>query len=319
MKTVSIIFNLTAIMTFSNLAAQNPGEILFSKTALTSPGVESPVTEFQAADAIYSVAYLPETLMKIANCKPESKVELEVFLYSIKPPLYSYQQPMEEQISFSNLILSGKSLQNKHIIIDIIPEPGQMSAYGDPDILYREFGRKYEGPATYAEGLGTLAPGKNTVKVVVKCNYEEIAAGTFSIDGTDFSLFVQRAAELNAAAAGAGARKATFPEARMTDAATEARMIAAVKNSNDWKTGFIDGTDVLKIAIIDNDWITRRHEITGIILHRYIRAAIAVKTQAGGCAYHTVTFQEDYADNRFQPLRYDGASVKTDIICENLK
>lgn len=95
-------------------------------------------------------------------------------------------------------------------------------------------------------------------------------------------------------------------------------MVAALKNSNDWKTGFIDGTEVLKVAIT-YDWEIRRHEISGAILHRYCIAYMAVKTKSGGCAYYRVTFQEDYVGGKFQPLRYDGVGDKVMMDCAKLK
>jgi hypothetical protein len=319
MKNLKSLTIILTIMMSTNLAAQNPGEMNFSKNLITSPSVESPVTEFKSGDAIYGIAYLSSSIQKIANAKPESKVEVEVFLYTIKPPLYSYQQPMEEQLAFSGMVVSGMALQNNYLMVDIVPEPDQTTAYGTPEIKYKEFGKKYEGPVAYAENLANLPAGKNTLKILIKCNYEEVATGTITIEGNDFSLYAKKSEEINIAAASAGAKSAIFPEAKMNNSETESRMISAFKNSNDWKTGFIDATEVLKIVIIDNDWYVRRHEISGTILHRYIRAALAVNTKSGGCAYYTATFQEDFIGGNFQPLKYDGASVKTDIQCENLK
>ena len=307
------------MMSSTNLDAQNPGEMSFSKKMISSQAVEAPATVFHAGDAIYSIAYLSSSIQKIANAKPESKVEVEVFIYTIKPPLYSYQQPMEEQLAYSGMIVTGKALQNNYLMVDIVPEPDKTTAYGTPEITYKEFGKKYEGPVAFAENMANLPSGKNTLKVLIKCNYEDVATGTITIEGSDFSMYSKKSEEINLAAASAGAKSAIFPEAKLKNSATESQMISAFKNSNDWKTGFIDATEVLKIAIVDSDWYVRRHEITGIILHRYIRAAIAVKTKTGNCSYYTATFQEDYIGDKFQPLKYDGTSVKTDILCDNLR
>jgi hypothetical protein len=301
------------------LSAQNPGEMVFSKQMISLPEIESPVKEFRSGDAIYSVARFSASLQTLANARPDSKVEVEVHLFVIKPPLYSYQQPMEEYLVSSNMRVSGTLLQNDFLLVDIVPEPDQMTAYGTPEITYKEFGKKYEGPVAFAESLANLPSGTHSVKVVIKCNYEDIASGLITLEGDNFSLYAQKSQSINLAAASAGAKSAVFPEAKMKNETIERQMITAVLNSNDWKTGFIDGTEVLKISIIDPDWYIRRHELTGIILHRYIRAAIAVKTKSGGCAYYTTTYQEDYVGDKFQPLKYDGASVKTDITCENLK
>jgi len=298
--------------------SQNQGEIIFSKKMPESNKVTSPVKSFTAGDAIYSVAYLPKTVQELFNAKPESKVQVEVYIYKVVPPLYDYQQPSEEQLVFANMWVSGKALQNNYLVIDIVPEPDKTTAYGSAEIIYKEFGKKYEGPVAFAESLATLQPGKHSLNIVVNCNYEPVAKGSIEIEGTDFSIYAQKAVAINQAAASAGLKNAIFPKALMTNAATESQMITALKNSNDWKTGFIDGTEVLKIAIADADWYIRRHEISGAILHRYIRAAIAYKTKDNLCAYRLITFQEDYVGDKFQPLKYDGAGDKILMDCGNL-
>lgn len=302
----------------TEVQSQNEGEILFSKKMPVTNKVTSPVKSFTSGDAIYSVAYLPKTIQELFNAKPESKVQVEVYIYKVLPPLYDYQQPSEEQLVFANMWVSGKALQNKFLVIDIIPEPDKTTAYGSSEITYKEFGKKFEGPVAFAESLATLQPGKHSLSFVVICNYEPVAKGSIEIEGDDFGIYAKKAIAINQAAASAGSKNAMFPKALMTNATTENQMIAALKNSNDWKSGFIDGTEVLKIAIADADWYTRYHEISGAILHRYIRAAIAYKTKDNLCAYRLITFQEDYVGEKFQPLKYDGAGDKVILDCGNL-
>jgi hypothetical protein len=312
------ILLITIIVLSTTVKAQAPGNIQFSKTGVTLNKIEAPVNQFSAGDPIYCIAYLPASIQKLYNAKPESKVEVEIFIYTIKPPLYDYQQPQEEQLVTASMWVSGTSLQNNYLIIDIVPEPDKTTAYGNPEISYKKFGDKYDGPVAFAENLAKLPAGKNTIKVVVNCKYEETASGTYTIEGNNFEVYASKSAELNKIAASAGAKSAQFPESKLKDAATESKMIAALKNSNHWKTGFIGGTEILRIAIADNDWIIRRNEISGAILHRYIRAYIAFKTKENTCAYRMITFQEDYVGGKFQALKYDGAADKVAIVCENL-
>jgi hypothetical protein len=73
------------------------------------------------------------------------------------------------------------------------------------------------------------------------------------------------------------------------------------------------------VVIIDPDWTVRRHEISGVILHRYIRATIAVKNSDGTCTvWQLVTFQQDYEGNKFQKTRFDGVGDPYTIPCENV-
>ena len=314
----SFVTLLMLIIMSMDALSQNAGEIIFSKKITEANNVSSPEKSFKAGDAIYSVAYLPKTVQALFNAKPESKVEVEVYIYKVVPPLYDYQQPGEEQLVFATMWVSGKALQNNYLVVDIIPEPDKTTAYGSAEITYKEFGKKYEGPVAFAESMATLQPGKHSLKIVVNCNYEPVATGSFEIEGSDYGVYAQKAIAINQAAASAGSKNATFPKALMSNSTTESQMIAALKNSNDWKTGFISGTEVIKIAITDADWYVRHHEISGAILHRYIRAAIAYKTNDNRCAYRPVSYQEDYIGGKFQPLKYDGAGDQVMIECGNL-
>ena len=299
--------------------AQNAGEIIFSKTVINPLQPENLVTDFQAGDAIYAVAYLSKTVQELYNAQPTNKLDVEVFIYEIKPPLYDYQQPSEEQLTFVNMRVSDGILKEKHLVIEIAPDIDKSLAYSTPGLTFKEFGKKFDGPVNYTENLAKLTAGKHTLKFVVRCNYSDAATGILFISGDDFSIYNKRSEELNFAAQNAGAKNAFLPAAKKTDAALESRMITAFKNSNDWKSGFIDATEVLRISIIDADWFIRRNEYTGAILHRYIRAALAVKTKNGNCAYYPVTFQEDYVSGKFQPLKYDGVGDKVMMDCGNVK
>ncbi len=302
----------------SETIAQNAGEIIFSSSPIDPLQPAEMKTGFKAGDPIYAVAYLPSTVQEIYKAKAEAKLEVEVFIYELKPPLYSYQEPSEEQLTFGSMWVSGNALKNKFLVIDLVPLPDNTNAYGTPEITYKEFGKKFDGPVNYAENLAKLTSGDHELKILVRCYYNDAASGKLKISGNDFSVYNKSSEELNLAAQNAGAKNAMFPQAKMKDAATESRMIAALKNSNDWKSGWLNATEVLKIAIVDADWYIRRSEITGAILHRYIRAAIAFKTKEGTCAYFQATFQEDYVSGKFQPLKYDGAGDRNPINCENL-
>ncbi len=301
------------------LYAQKAGEIIFSKTQIVPGQPIRAASDFIAGDAIYAEAWLPKPLQELYNAQPNAKLDVEVFVYEIKPPLYDYQQPSEEQLTFVNMRVSGEFLKITHLLIEIAPDAALTVAYTAPGLTFKEFGKKFDGPVNYTENLSKLKPGKHTLKFVVMCNYADAASGIITISGDDFSFYKKLSEELNTIAQNAGAENALMPVAKKTDAALEGRMITAFKGSNDWKTGFIDATDVLLISIYDADWHIRRNELTGAILHQYIRAAIAVKTKNGNCAYYPVTFQEDYTGGKFQPLKYDGVGDKVMMDCANVK
>jgi hypothetical protein len=294
--------------------------IIFSKTPFDplQPPAE-PVTIFNTGDHIYAVAYFEKTIQELYNAQPADKLFIESFIYEIKPPLYSYQQPSEQQLTFVSVRVSGSLLQNKYLVLDIAPDPEKTTAYSNPEMVFKEFGKKYDGPVNFSESLSQLQPGENKLNFVVRCNYADAAKGRITLTGSDFSFYKTLAGNLNLAAQSVGAKNATMPKALKKDPALEGQMLAAIKKSNDWASGRFDATEILRLVIIDEDWMIRRHELTGAILHRYIRAAIAVKTKDGHCAYYNlITFQEDYTGGKFQPLKYDGAGDKVMMNCENV-
>lgn len=293
--------------------------IIFSKTPIEPANPGESLNTFNAGDQIYALAMLPKSLQELYGVGATSKVDVEVFIYEVKPPLYSYQkEPREEQFAFASMKVSGNALTNKYLVVDIVPSPDNTTAYGNPDIKYKEFGKKYDGPVNFAESFGKLEPGKHKFKVIVKCNYEKTAVGSFTLAGDNFGTYGSISQKLNEFAMNAASASALMPKAEKSDPVLEKQMIAAFKGSNDWANGRFDATETLKINIYDKDWYIRRHNISGAILHRYIRAAIAVKLKSGLCAYYIVTFQEDYVSNKFQPLRYDGSTEKVMIDCRNI-
>ena len=313
-----IIINIILMVIMENIAAQNPGEIIFSASMIDPSNPSGTETEFNAGEKIYAVAYLPDMLKNLyQNQSPTASLQVEIFIYELKAPMYEYQQPMEMQLTFANMWVNGTVKDSKYLMIDLVPDPAKTTAYGSKDIVYKSFGKKYEGPVAFAEALAALPAGEHKLKVVVQCYYAPVASGVITIKGDNYAAYAKLAEQINEAAANAAAADAAFPKAVTSDPAREARMVAAFKNSNDWKSGFIDGTDVVKTAIT-YDWEIRRHEISGAILHRYCIAAIAVKTRSGGCAYYKVTFQEDYVGGNFQPLHYDGAGDKINLQCDKL-
>lgn len=313
------IFFTIALLICIGTSAQNSGEIIFSKSPINPLQPSSSITDFEVGDNIYAVAYLPKTVQELYKVQANAKVEVEVFIYAIKPALYSYQQPYEEQLTTATMWVSGSALQNKFLVIDIAPKPENTSAYGTPEITFKEFGKKFDGPVNYTENISKLEAGKYTLKIVVNCKYNEEASGNMKLSGNDFGFYKTLSEKLNSTASNAGAKNALMPTALKQDKTLEASMVTAFKNSNDWKSGWLNATEVLRITIVDADWHVRRHEISGAILHRYIRAAIAVKTKDGNCALFTaVTFQEDYEGGKYQPLKYDGVVQPTPIDCENI-
>lgn len=201
--------------------------------------------------------------------------------------------------------------------LDIVPEADGTTAYGSEELVYKKYGPKFYGPILFAESMSRLESGEHTIIVRLKCNYDVVAEGTFTISGSDYASYKAASARLNAFASGAKTRATTMPKSARSDKKLEKEMIAAFKASQTYRDR-VKG-EVLRVVIIDPDWMIRRNAVTGIILHRYIRAAIAVKNSDGTCTlWQNVTFQQEYAGNAFQATRFNGIGDPQKIPCENI-
>ncbi len=318
MKLRSIFLLSLLVCLFSLMAsAQTSGEIIFSKTMINSDNPDSLTSQFQVGDTIYSGAFFDKSILDLSGSKSKQKVEIEVFLYELKAPLYDYQQPSEEQLETSTLWISGDALQKKYLPLDIIPSPGAMTAYGNPDLEYKKFGPAFYGPVKFAEKIADLKAGERTIIVRVNCNYNVVAEGRFTIKGDDYSVYKSVSTELNASASNLKTQVAMMPKAERSDKQLETEMMTVFKGSQTFQDR-VKG-DILRVVIIDPDWIIRRNELTGVILHRYIRATIAVKNSDGTCtAWKIVSFRQEYVGNDFQKTVFDGIGDPYAIPCENV-
>lgn len=314
---VGIILIFLCLICSINVSAQNAGEIVFSKTSIDPANPSGLATEFNAGDPIYAVAYFENNILGMGGKSTAKNVIMEIFIYEIKPPLYDYQQPSEMQLETSSLTISGDAMQKKYLPLDIVPNANAMTAYGNPDLMYKKFGPKFAGPVKFAERLSELEAGDHTILVKVNCNYNFVSEGKFIIKGDDYSVYQKMSDALNEAASSSKTKTVMMPKAAMTDKNLEAEMITAFKGSQTYKDRI--GGEVMRISIIDPDWMIRRNTLTGVILHRYIRAGIAVKNSDGTCTlWQLVTFQQDYVGDKFGPTKFDGVGDPLKIPCENV-
>ncbi len=310
---------LPVIMVFisTSIFAQKSGEIVFSKKMIDASNPAGLVDKFQAGDHIYSMAFLEKSVLGITGKASAKSVPVEVFIYELKAPLYDYQEPSEMQLETASLAVSGDAMNQKYLPLDIIPGTDGVTAYGSGELTYKKFGPKFAGPVKFAERLSKLEPGEHTIVVKLKCNYDVVAEGKFVISGDDYSVYASASDELNAYASNAKTKSAVMPKSARSDKDLEADMIAAFKASQTYKDR-VKG-EVSRVVIIDPDWMIRRNQLTGVILHRYIRAAIAVRNGDGSCTvWQNVTFQQDYVSDKFQPTKFQGIGDPYKIPCENV-
>lgn len=316
LESIFILLTFTFLLTI-NTFAQKGGEIVFSKKLVNASNPTELTNEFLSGDHIYAVAFLDKSILEICGKQSAENVPVEIFIYELKAPLYDYQQPSEMQLETGGLKVSGDALRKNYLPLDIIPGTNKLTAYGSNEFVYKKFGPKFDGPVKFAERISQLEPGEHTIIIKLNCNYNFVAEGKFVIKGDDYSVYKKAANELNEFASGARTKDAVMPKMALSDSKLEAEMIAAFKASQTYKDR-VKG-EVLRVVIIDPDWMIRRNQLTSVILHRYIRAAIAVKNSDGTCTvWQNVTFQQDYVSNQFQKTKFDGIGDPYKIPCENV-
>lgn len=312
MKTTKIKFVfLLAISTFCTgaISANNvQSSLIFSNQPIDAKNPQNLQTDFKSGDFIYGLVRFQQTIMEMLDMEDPRAVEV-MLSYDLNG----------ERINTTTGRLSKALVGGSQISFEFVANPETVQSYTNPGFTFKKYPNPAacDGPIRVADDMRTWPAGNHKVNIVLHLNYKPVASGEFNISGTDFGMYKDIRDRLMINADKAMVADVKMPEAVKTDREREKQMIAALKSSNDWKTKRIDALEVLKIAIV-YDWEIRRHQVTGAILHRYCIAAIAVKTNAGDCAYYRVTFQEDYIGGKFQPLKYDGAGNKMVLKCENI-
>lgn len=299
----------TAVLTAMDLAEPGtPGVIMFSKDPIDPLNPQNLTRQFRAGDPIYGIVWFEKSLKDIYN-NPNLRLAEFMIRYEI------------DYFRSTSGSLGGDMLENDYIVFEVIPDPIMVTSYSSDFFKYDKYPNPAacEGPIRIAYDFQNLEPGQHNIKFVFNLNYQDMAEGYLSISGTDFTVYNDIMQGLIEGADEQAMAAARMPQAQMSNESTESAMMEAFKNSNDWRTGRIRAAEALRLVIVDPQWYTRHHPVTGAILHRYIRAAIAVKDNDGKCYYYPlVTFQEDYVGGSFQPLKYDGAGDRVAIICENV-
>ena len=302
LKMLSVFF-LTAFFAVQMLFAQTAGTIVFSKSPINADAPANLTTSFKAGDPIYGLAYFtkaPKKQCKGRMPRTATKMGIEILVYLNG----RYKNSM-------HATLKNELMKSKTFTLDIAPRPENMTAYTNPNLSWNMYGFTKEGPMLFSQMLADLDEGQTTVKIEFKACYEVIASGQFTIEGSDFDFYE----ELMAGIQNAETQTVIMPRAKRNDPALEREMKALLEASthNAWQG------QILKVVVIDRDWYIVRHKLTGAILHRYIRAEVAVKKSDGCWLYHLVTFKQNYVGNKFDKTFWDGAGDRVKIPCGNVK
>lgn len=296
-------FRTVASLIFAAQMLSGQGKIIFSNAPINPANPGPGVTSFKAGEPIYGFMILNAPVRKLCgNMASEGttreRLELKHYVDGsfsdtggaiVKDPLFS---------------------EATRLLLDVAPEPAKLTAYKDPNLEYRQFGKTTHGAMRWSQELGGMSPGSHTMRIEVEACSSPIAAGEFKISGASYAHYAQLVEALR----GALTQMATMPPPVKRDPALEAAMVKAMKASSNeaWKG------EILRVSIQDNDWHLQRHRISGIILFRYMKAAVAVRNGSSCVYYAANTFKQDYVGGQFRPIYSDGRGDKHDIPCGNV-
>ena len=276
--------------------------MVFSKSPIDVAEPEDLTTSFAAGDPIYALVRVDKTFQNLAAPdadEPPKKVLVEVKTYVDGTYKASF-----------NVILRNDAAAGRALVLDVAPGPEAMTVFDDPNVEIGKTFDVYDGPIQFTKTLKGLKPGQHTIRVELY-RYGVWAEAEFLIEGEDFAVY----GELRDKLLDELTKGVTMPTPKRVDPDLEAEMLDALKSANAevWQN------DILRIVIIDADWYLERHEISGIILFRYIRANVAVKDKDGVCwRYDLVTFKQDYVGEEFGPTKFSGVGDRKEIPEENV-
>lgn len=279
------------------------GTIVFSKSAIDIDKPANLTTSFKAGDHIYAAMYLKDSFKKLCKGSISTKAtkamcEVKVFVDG------SYKDSY-------NVTVKDKLFKGNTLLMELAPDPAKMTSYSDANIAYKKRYDKPTGPYMMAGLLSGLEGGSHKIKIELY-RYGQFAVGEFEISGDGYAKYEQLQKDIMAVCT----RGVTMPQPKKVDKALEAEMTKVLKASGNaaW------AGEILRVVIIDRDWFIERHKISGAILFRYIRAAVAVKAKDGKCwLYDLVTFKQQYIGDKFAEMKFDGAGNRKEIPPANVK
>jgi len=252
-------------------AQANLGEFLFSTTPIDPKNPTNLGTTFKAGDFIYGLIRTQKPWAEIYQNRNSANVMVNVKIDG---------QKIHAQ--FVNL-KKPELLNQQYLIFEIAPNPGKMTAYGNPDVEYgKSTATMRQGPNELTFHLGQLGPGSHTMEFEIQYYGTIWAAGSLTIQGDDFSSY----AELHKKIATGVAKSVILPPAQMVNKKLAAEMEDLLKNAG-W-------TKVYRLNIVDKDWwIDRVSGGNSPVKSRHIAAAVITRGDDGNYFYKVCTFHQD--------------------------
>lgn len=273
------------------------GGIVFSTAPIDVDNPADLTDSFTAGDTIYSLIQVDKPwkeLYKESSDNEKTPIGTVMFI--------------DGKRYFQYITVTGEMMDATHLLLDIAPDPENMTAYRDPEVLFPDsMGSKW-GPAAFTDKFSELAPGTHTIECQVIYYAEVFASGSFTLEGDDYSSYAEIHSQIKQELEG----KRGFPEAKKTDKEMENNMLKLCENAG-WQ-------DIKKLHIVSKDWWYER--VSGgdsPYKSRYLEAAVAAQ-DAQGCYYSIVTFHQDaLLDGGWSELYLSNTGNQNRLPCENIQ
>jgi len=293
-----VLVGVLALMLGSAAPAALPDAgVYFSKTPIDPNNPASLSKSFQAGDPIYGLMVVDKTWRELYGGKTEIPVMVVMAIDG------------QDMLEYQYITIKGPLVNNRFMVLDVAPEPGRMTAYKDPNMVFGEGkGNRKIGPIGFTFRLGELGAGTHTVQIYVRDFGTKHAEGSFTIQGNNYAYYTG----LNQKYLNADAQAATLPPAKMTDKQLEAAMRKLLLNGG-WP-------GVHRIHIVDKDWwYDRASGGDSPIVGRHIAAAALYKDTDGKYYYRLCTFeQRKLITGGFGTLELTDQGRKISIPAENI-
>ncbi len=164
------------------------------------------------------------------------------------------------------------------------------------------------GCIEYSKALSEISPRPHVIKVEFwdKEFINLLASGEFNLDASEGMETLQNNAKKLSQKA---LDKVRMPAAGMQNASFEQTI------KNDWTN---ERYKALRAVVTSKDWTIKRNAITGVIEHRYVWCAVAVKTNDGDCKIFYVSYKQDWNGSAYGKFNSWGMGDNELINCENV-
>jgi hypothetical protein len=181
MRTLSILTLWLGYLLVSGAAAQEFASMTFSGKR----GSEGKST-FVAGETIYAQARL--------RAAPERLPVTRRVTLSLK--VFERVGGGESFVDYFDIGLSGELMQATALLLELAPEVDDCRSYRDPNLHFKTFGKRLDGPAAMCQILSRLSPGRHELVLRLEQDGVPLASGVLVIQGESFAGYAGMEARL---------------------------------------------------------------------------------------------------------------------------